>query len=473
MRTINIREMYDCNVHLGTRMQKVNPKMRPFLMGTYEGTAIINILKTYTRIFKIKIFLKRVVSVYGYERVLFVGTNRIIAPVIAEMAEKSSSSYINERWKGGFLTNFNYMIKNKNFLFESNQNEKEKEVIPQTLSDSKTEVKNKEKEVIPQTLSDSKIEVKNKEKEVIPQTLSDSKIEVKSETLSQKKKISRPILEKISDLSNRKQKFNDQPKTKEKEEHPQLNDEKKKNVSVSFSNQEEKERKEEKEKKKEEKTSPLESQVSQEVKTPITILDSNQTQIPTLKPRPKIVSSFQEKTNTNDNKNLALASGSEKQLMNRPFNKFNTLPHIVIIVGQQKEMKVVKECKKLNILTITLLDTDGDPSLTNLFIPGNDDHPGSVECILKHLGESIATGKILYKEKQISEMESESSYEEFKKKNVKKKPKFNSEKKPKFNSKKPKFNSEKKPKFNSEKKPKFNSKKPKFNSEKKEILNKQ
>ena len=45
--------------------------------------------------------------------------------------------------------------------------------------------------------------------------------------------------------------------------------------------------------------------------------------------------------------------------------EFNTLPDIVIIVGQDKEMKAIKECKKLNIHTITILDSDGDPSLTN------------------------------------------------------------------------------------------------------------
>ena len=76
--------------------------------------------------------------------------------------------------------------------------------------------------------------------------------------------------------------------------------------------------------------------------------------------------------------------------------EFNTLPDIVIIVGQDKEMKAIKECKKLNIPTITILDSDGDPSLTNLFIPANDDSSSSVECILKHLGQAVLLGRYLY-----------------------------------------------------------------------------
>ena len=70
-------------------------------------------------------------------------------------------------------------------------------------------------------------------------------------------------------------------------------------------------------------------------------------------------------------------------------------PQIVIIVGQQKEMKIIKECQKLNILTISISDSDGDPSLTNLFIPGNDDHPISVEYMLKHLAEATEIAKII------------------------------------------------------------------------------
>lgn len=80
-------------------------------------------------------------------------------------------------------------------------------------------------------------------------------------------------------------------------------------------------------------------------------------------------------------------------------NLLNNLPDLVIIVGQEKELKAIKECQKLNIPTITILDSDGDPEKTSLFIPANDDSSSSVEFILKHLGQSILVGRLLYDKK--------------------------------------------------------------------------
>lgn len=69
------------------------------------------------------------------------------------------------------------------------------------------------------------------------------------------------------------------------------------------------------------------------------------------------------------------------------------LPDIVIIVGQQKEMNAVRECQKLKIPSLTILDTDGDPSLTDFFIPANDDSLTSVQYILSKLSNAIKKGQ--------------------------------------------------------------------------------
>lgn len=58
------------------------------------------------------------------------------------------------------------------------------------------------------------------------------------------------------------------------------------------------------------------------------------------------------------------------------------LPDIVIIIGQNKEINAVKECLKLGITTITILDTNCDPTLTDLLIPANDDSVSAVSLIL-------------------------------------------------------------------------------------------
>jgi small subunit ribosomal protein S2 len=70
-----------------------------------------------------------------------------------------------------------------------------------------------------------------------------------------------------------------------------------------------------------------------------------------------------------------------------------TIPDIVVLVGQPKEFNAVKECNKLGIRTITLLDTNCDPSLADLIIPANDDSIRSVELILTQLKEAIQKGQ--------------------------------------------------------------------------------
>lgn len=67
------------------------------------------------------------------------------------------------------------------------------------------------------------------------------------------------------------------------------------------------------------------------------------------------------------------------------------LPEVVIIIGQNKEMNAVKECLKLGIPTITILDTNCDPTLTEFLIPANDDSVSSVSLILSTISKSIHT----------------------------------------------------------------------------------
>lgn len=68
-------------------------------------------------------------------------------------------------------------------------------------------------------------------------------------------------------------------------------------------------------------------------------------------------------------------------------------PDIVVLVGQPREINAVLECNKLGIRTITILDTNCDPSLADLFIPANDDSIRSVELILGELAEAIKKGQ--------------------------------------------------------------------------------
>ena len=146
MKQIRLKEMFDCGCHLGTNIKNINPKMRPYIMSVHDGIAVIDILKTYTRLFRISLFLKKVIATQGY-RVLFVGTQKSIAPIIASIASKSSSNYINERWKGGFLTNFKTMKKNENRFSEKGypNEENSKTNKLENLDHEKTEPKSTSK----------------------------------------------------------------------------------------------------------------------------------------------------------------------------------------------------------------------------------------------------------------------------------------------------------------------------------------
>ena len=79
-----------------------------------------------------------------------------------------------------------------------------------------------------------------------------------------------------------------------------------------------------------------------------------------------------------------------------------SIPDVVIIIGQLEEINAVKECKKLNLRNITILDTDCNPMLADLFIPANDDSVSSIRLILNELVQSILIGQKIYKEKQSS-----------------------------------------------------------------------
>jgi small subunit ribosomal protein S2 len=70
-----------------------------------------------------------------------------------------------------------------------------------------------------------------------------------------------------------------------------------------------------------------------------------------------------------------------------------SIPDIVVLVGQPRETNAIKECLKLNIPTITLLDTNCNPDLAYIGIPANDDSIRSIQLILGELTKAFIKGK--------------------------------------------------------------------------------
>ncbi|MCY2975348.1 MAG: 30S ribosomal protein S2 [Planctomycetota bacterium] len=71
----------------------------------------------------------------------------------------------------------------------------------------------------------------------------------------------------------------------------------------------------------------------------------------------------------------------------------NRLPECLVIVDPNKEKNAIKEARKLGITTVALIDTDCDPSLIDLPIPGNDDGIRSIDLIIKQLADAVLAGR--------------------------------------------------------------------------------
>ena len=71
----------------------------------------------------------------------------------------------------------------------------------------------------------------------------------------------------------------------------------------------------------------------------------------------------------------------------------NRLPDVAIVIDQKREMTAIRECRKLKIPIISILDTNCDPDLVDIPIPGNDDAVRSIKLILKSLTDSILLGQ--------------------------------------------------------------------------------
>ena len=101
---VGIRELLEAGVHFGHQTRRWNPKMRRFIHGERDGIYIIDLLKTDRLLKDAQNFASSVAGRGG--SVLFVGTKKQARDSVKEIAEASGQPYVNHRWLGGLLTNF-------------------------------------------------------------------------------------------------------------------------------------------------------------------------------------------------------------------------------------------------------------------------------------------------------------------------------------------------------------------------------
>ena len=106
MVTVTMKELLEAGVHFGHQVRRWNPKMKEYIFGERNGIYIIDLQKTQKMFREALQYVTGMVAEDRGKTVLFVGTKRQAQDAVREEAERSGQYYVNQRWLGGLLTNF-------------------------------------------------------------------------------------------------------------------------------------------------------------------------------------------------------------------------------------------------------------------------------------------------------------------------------------------------------------------------------
>jgi small subunit ribosomal protein S2 len=104
MAVVGMKQLLEAGVHFGHQTRRWNPKMKPYIYTERNGIHIIDLQKTVALLDKAYSFVQDVTRNGG--KVLFVGTKKQAQDAVAEEATRAEQFYVNQRWLGGLLTNF-------------------------------------------------------------------------------------------------------------------------------------------------------------------------------------------------------------------------------------------------------------------------------------------------------------------------------------------------------------------------------
>ena len=116
MAVVTMRQLLESGVHFGHQTRRWNPKMKRFIMTERNGIYIIDLQQSLTYLNEAYDFVKQTVAHGG--TILFVGTKKQAQEAIAEQATRVGMPYVNHRWLGGMLTNFQTVSKRLSRLKE-------------------------------------------------------------------------------------------------------------------------------------------------------------------------------------------------------------------------------------------------------------------------------------------------------------------------------------------------------------------
>ena len=123
MTSVSMREMLEAGVHFGHQTKRWDPRMKPYIFTNKNGIYIIDLQKSI-EMFKDALGKIEEIASQGGE-VLIVGTKKQAQAIIQNMAEEVEMHYIDQRWIGGLLTNFNLVRKSVDKLLELDEMKKD------------------------------------------------------------------------------------------------------------------------------------------------------------------------------------------------------------------------------------------------------------------------------------------------------------------------------------------------------------
>jgi small subunit ribosomal protein S2 len=125
MSVVTMKELLEAGVHFGHQTKRWNPKMKPYIFGARNGIYILDLQQTVKFLDVAHEFIRNKVS--KGEKILFVGTKKQAQEAVYEEATRCGMYYVNHRWLGGTLTNFQTIKKSIDKLKELEKMEKNEE----------------------------------------------------------------------------------------------------------------------------------------------------------------------------------------------------------------------------------------------------------------------------------------------------------------------------------------------------------
>jgi len=120
---VTMKQLLEAGVHFGHQTRRWNPKMAPYIFTARNGIYIIDLQKTVKMVEKAYQFVKQLIE--EGKSILFVGTKKQAQVSVKEEAERCGMFYVNQRWLGGMLTNFDTIRRRVDRLYELERMEEE------------------------------------------------------------------------------------------------------------------------------------------------------------------------------------------------------------------------------------------------------------------------------------------------------------------------------------------------------------